>query len=72
MRKLLFPILLGFLIAVPGAQAASTKLTIRGAGFGHGIGMSQWGAYAQSRSGLTAEKIIQLYYRDSKIDTLAE
>ncbi len=44
MRKLSLPILLGLLIAAPGAQAA-TKLTIRGAGFGHGIGMSQFGAY---------------------------
>jgi len=47
MRKLGLAIAAAFLAAVPAAHAA-TKLTITGAGFGHGIGMSQYGAYGYS------------------------
>jgi SpoIID/LytB domain protein len=47
MRKLVLALAVAFLAVVPGAHAA-TKLTITGAGFGHGIGMSQYGAYGYS------------------------
>jgi stage II sporulation protein D len=47
MRKLGLAFAAAFLAVVPTAHAA-TKLTITGAGFGHGIGMSQYGAYGYS------------------------
>ena len=47
MRKLVLALAVAFLAVVPAAHAA-TKLTITGAGFGHGIGMSQYGAYGYS------------------------
>jgi stage II sporulation protein D len=47
MRKLALAMTAAVLAAAPAAQAA-TKLTITGAGFGHGIGMSQYGAYGYS------------------------
>ncbi|MEN3279091.1 MAG: hypothetical protein V7607_231 [Solirubrobacteraceae bacterium] len=47
MRKLVLAFAAAFLAAAPAAHAA-TKLTITGAGFGHGIGMSQYGAYGYS------------------------
>jgi stage II sporulation protein D len=47
MRKLALAFAAAFVAVVPAAQAA-TKLTITGAGFGHGIGMSQYGAYGFS------------------------
>jgi stage II sporulation protein D len=47
MRKLVLALAVAFLAVVPAADAA-TKLTITGAGFGHGIGMSQYGAYGYS------------------------
>jgi stage II sporulation protein D len=47
MRKLALAFAATFLAVVPAAHAA-TKLTITGAGFGHGIGMSQYGAYGYS------------------------
>jgi peptidoglycan hydrolase-like amidase len=40
MRKLVLAAVVALLAAAPAAHAA-TKLTITGAGFGHGIGMSQ-------------------------------
>ena len=33
-----------------------------GKGFGHGVGMSQWGAEEKAQRGLRAEEILQFYY----------
>jgi stage II sporulation protein D len=35
---------------------------IEGHGYGHGIGMSQWGAYGAAQSGLTYQQILHFYY----------
>jgi len=40
----------------------SGSLTIRGAGYGHGFGMSQYGAYGAARSGLSWRRILDFYY----------
>ena len=60
------------LLAVAAAPAnAASRLTVRGAGFGHGVGMSQYGAqgWATGASGpaLTGEQIIQKYYTGTQI-----
>ena len=36
--------------------------TITGGGFGHNIGMSQWGAYAMGQQGYSYEEILKFYY----------
>ena len=38
------------------------KITFTGSGYGHGVGMSQWGAYALALDGRTAEEIIGWYF----------
>ena len=43
------------------------KLLITGKGFGHGVGMSQWGAKALADQGMKADQIINHYYKDIKI-----
>ena len=49
MRTLVLALFAALLLAAaPAAHAAATKLTITGAGFGHGIGMSQYGTYGYS------------------------
>ncbi|HET6493928.1 MAG TPA: SpoIID/LytB domain-containing protein [Thermoleophilia bacterium] len=51
------------LIATPAAEASSqTAFTITGRGWGHGIGMSQWGAYGLARHGSTYKEILRHYY----------
>ncbi|WP_186814597.1 SpoIID/LytB domain-containing protein, partial [Actinotalea fermentans] len=35
---------------------------VEGRGWGHGVGMSQWGAQAQALQGRTAEQILDFYY----------
>jgi stage II sporulation protein D len=46
---------------------ANSKLTMSGKGFGHGVGMSQWGAYTMAKKGSTAEDIITHYFKDVSI-----
>ena len=48
--------------AADSAAAAPSSFTIRGAGFGHGYGMSQYGAYGAARKGLTWRQILTFYY----------
>jgi stage II sporulation protein D len=54
------------LLAAPaGAAAAPTSASrfyINGAGFGHGIGMSQYGAAGFAQHGFTYQQILQRYY----------
>ncbi|HLV08754.1 MAG TPA: SpoIID/LytB domain-containing protein [Halanaerobiales bacterium] len=38
-----------------------------GSGFGHGVGMSQWGAYSMADEGKTPEEIINYYFKDIEI-----
>ena len=40
------------------------KVTFKGRGYGHGVGMSQWGAYALASEGQSAEDIVTYYFRD--------
>ena len=37
-------------------------VTIYGRGWGHGVGLSQWGAKAMADHGWSAEKILNFYY----------
>ena len=43
------------------------KVVFNGKGYGHGVGMSQWGAYAMAKEGKTADEIIHYYYRNVNI-----
>lgn len=40
----------------------SGSFTITGSGYGHNVGMSQWGAYAMANLGRTYREILQFYY----------
>ena len=46
--------------AVP--VGADGEFSLSGAGFGHGIGMSQYGAYGAAVKGLTWPEIVAFYY----------
>ncbi|WP_408955218.1 SpoIID/LytB domain-containing protein [Natroniella sp. ANB-PHB2] len=39
-----------------------------GSGWGHGVGMSQWGAYHMGQEGSSAEEIIKYYFQDVEIE----
>ena len=47
---------------IESIEMTADGITFTGSGFGHGVGMSQWGAYAMAQNGASAEEIIQHYY----------
>jgi stage II sporulation protein D len=49
----------------PGGTIA--RLIVRGNGYGHGIGMCQWGAIGRSRAGQSARTILATYYPGTSI-----
>jgi SpoIID/LytB domain protein len=56
-------------VCVPAAHAA-TKMTITGRGFGHGIGMSQYGAYGYSLHLKGYSEILAHYYAGTTLGRL--
>ncbi len=49
-------------------EISGDKVTFMGKGYGHGVGMSQWGAYSMAKSGKKPEEIIQYYFKDVTIE----
>lgn len=47
---------------------AGSKVQFTTAGYGHGIGMSQWGAAGMAQEGKTAEEILKYYYRGIAVE----
>ena len=51
----------------PDDTVTSTTYVIRGRGWGHGVGMGQWGAYGQAKRGIRYKKILSHYYSGTKL-----
>src|SRR3954453_7913535 len=51
------------LLCAPAAADAKIRFWIKGAGFGHGVGMSQYGAYGMAKIGRNYQQILGHYYR---------
>ena len=43
-------------------ELTDTEVIVRGLGWGHGVGMGQWGAHARALAGHSAEDILAAYY----------
>ncbi|GAV24007.1 stage II sporulation protein SpoIID [Carboxydothermus pertinax] len=52
------------------ASIENGKLIMEGKGFGHGVGLCQWGAKKMANEGKTPEDIIGFYYKDIEIKKL--
>src|SRR5512133_3031476 len=65
-RALLVTASLLSLAAAPAADAAVREV-IRGAGFGHGIGLSQYGAYGYALHGRDYQQILAHYYKGTRL-----
>lgn len=70
--------MLGLLSAATPAQADEAVspedgvITLQGAGWGHGKGMSQWGAYGAATKGLDYTEILDFYYQDTTLGSLPD
>lgn len=49
------------------ANIARTRIVISGRGFGHGVGMCQWGAKVMGEKGFHSQQILTHYYPDAAI-----
>jgi len=62
--------------AVTAAGAASaragTALIVTGHGWGHGVGMSQWGEYGYALHGWKYGRILAHYYPGTKLSHIGE
>lgn len=67
-------VLCAALLALPAAVAApahaASRLVVKGAGFGHGVGMSQYGAYGFALKGADHKAILGHYYTGTQIGAL--
>src|SRR4051812_16121853 len=56
-------------LALPASAHAASTFTIRGAGFGHGVGMSQYGALGYAQHGAGYADILSHYYAGTTLGT---
>jgi len=47
---------------IDSVEVDGNAVTFKGRGFGHGVGLSQWGAYQMAEEGRTAQQILQRYF----------
>ena len=69
MRRFLF--LLAVAFCVPAPAAAGTLFVIDGRGWGHGVGMSQYGAQGFAQAGWGYERILKHFYRGTQVRAVA-
>lgn len=62
------------LVPTPAATAAKAPLarvdrtfTVYGSGWGHGLGLSQWGSYGLAKQGWSAERILTYFYSGTSV-----
>ena len=53
--------------SVPSSAFGEAVFIVSGRGYGHGVGMSQYGAYGQALSGRTYDQILGYYYTGTEI-----
>ena len=69
MRRAVLLTVLALLAAVPATADAAVRHVFRGAGFGHGIGMSQYGTYGYALEGAKYPGILAHYYKGTQLST---
>jgi stage II sporulation protein D len=67
MRRALLLTALCALLCAPAAADAKVRYWIKGRGFGHGVGMCQYGAYGMAQIGRNYQQILAHYYRGTVV-----
>lgn len=59
----------GLLVAAPASAATALpdNFTVNGSGWGHGVGMSQYGARGMAQEGYSSTQILEHYYNPAKV-----
>lgn len=53
---------------ITGVEVRGDRIIFRGQGYGHGVGMSQWGARALAEQGKSPEEIIKYFFKDVTLE----
>ena len=56
-----------FRVGQPIDRGGNREIVLIGAGFGHGVGMCQWGAIGMSRKGYSYDQMLRHYYRETEL-----
>ena len=74
MTRKLTTVMLAAAVVLGGATTADAakRFTIRGAGYGHGVGMSQYGAMGYALHGWDYKAILAHFYTDTSLSVLTE
>jgi stage II sporulation protein D len=56
---------------ISSIEVVGLAIRVSGSGFGHGVGMSQWGARGMAEAGRSAEDILKFYYRGAEFAQIA-
>ncbi|MGH3066763.1 MAG: SpoIID/LytB domain-containing protein [Gaiellaceae bacterium] len=77
MRPLVISLVLAVVAATASAQPpppasvpGEALFVVSGKGYGHGVGMSQYGAYGMAKAGRTHDEILQHYYSGIELGTV--
>src|SRR5690606_21601911 len=57
------------IVEVSEAVAEINSFYITGKGYGHAVGMTQWGAYGMAQAGYSYDEILKYYYTGTDIGT---
>jgi stage II sporulation protein D len=69
-RTAVLATLITWIVTVPNPVAATAKWVVHGAGFGHGVGLSAYGAYGYGKHGVGFKRILHHYFRQIRITEL--
>ncbi|HEU5216958.1 MAG TPA: SpoIID/LytB domain-containing protein [Gaiellaceae bacterium] len=73
MRLGILVVAVSAVVAAGGASArAGTALIVSGHGWGHGVGLSQWGAYGYALHGWKYRRILSHYYPGTRFGSVGE
>jgi stage II sporulation protein D len=67
MRRLSLLTAVALALACVPVASAKTLFVLNGQGWGHGVGMSQWGAYGLAKQGRTYDQIMAHYFQGTTI-----
>jgi len=59
-------------LLVAGTAPAAASWVVKGRGFGHGVGMSQYGAYGFAEHGRSYREILDHYFRGTRIGSVGD
>ncbi|WCL48834.1 SpoIID/LytB domain-containing protein [Leptospira sp. GIMC2001] len=55
-----------------GIKKESDRFFIKGLGFGHGVGLSQWGAHGMAKDNINYRNILRHYYKGADLANMVE